>query len=240
MGATPRGHVSITDLPADDVSVKDFFEVILSPNFPPDQLVTMDELRRGMTSGETRASVAWGPDGTMLGGIVGDWFASSRVQLLSYIAVTEASRGQGVGTQLLTAAVDAWVRDLAPALVVGEVEDPHHYRDCRYGDPVARVALYERIGARTLPIPYFQPALAPALSRVRQLLLMVFASHASALTADGRIEGSVVETFLTEYLTQAEGMPADHDSEAQGLLRTCRRAEGLPLVTVAELAQFTS
>jgi hypothetical protein len=48
-----------------------------------------------------------------------------------------------------------------------EVEDPRYAQsNPALGDPQARVRFYERLGARALPVPYFQPAFGLAGQRV--------------------------------------------------------------------------
>lgn len=218
---------------SDDALVSEFYRAVLRPSFRDDELVDEDELRETIAAGTCHVLVARDGDGTVLGGAVGDWFESSRVQLLSYLATRPGTRGRGLGTLLVRAAVDSWLTRLDPLLVVGEVEDPRHYSnddpDSPYGDVIARVRFYEKLGVRSLPIPYTQPALRDGASRVPHLLLMVFAVGAGAAVAPGRVEGAVVERFLVEYFTDMEGDVSD-DVELSRLLAACREPGGLPLL----------
>jgi GNAT superfamily N-acetyltransferase len=222
----------------DDALVSEFYRAVLRPSFRDDELVDEDELRETIDAGTCHVLVARDDDGTVLGGAVGDWFESSRVQLLSYLAARPGVRGRGLGTLLVRAAVDSWVTRLDPLLVVGEVEDPRHYSnddpDSPYGDVIARVRFYEKLGVRALPIPYTQPALRTGASRVPHLLLMVFAVGAGAAIEPGRVEGAIVEQFLVEYFTDMEGDVSD-DVELSRLLAACREPSGLPLLLADEL-----
>jgi GNAT superfamily N-acetyltransferase len=228
---------SLADLAGadDERLVLDLYRSVLLPNFRPDELVTEDELVSSLRSGSCRIMIAQDAGGAVVGGIVGDWFPESHVQLLSYIAVRPGVRGQGVGTSLLETAIAGWVADLAPLLVIAEVEDPRHYHGTEFGDAVARVRLYERTGARSLPVPYSQPALGPGMARVPHLLLMVFAADPLARLATGHIDGRVVARFLTEYFAGSEGPARPDDTELEAALRACSAPGGLPLLLAEEL-----
>lgn len=223
---------------SDDQGVADFYRTVLQPNFSADELETQDGIVEGMEEGRTFALLARAAEGVIVGGAVGDWFADSQVMLLSYIAVPDTLRGNGIGSTLLAAAQRTWTVELAPLLIVGEVEDPRHYQDTGFGDPRRRVALYERSGVRSLPIPYFQPALRPGASRVPHLLLMVFGGTADPPGAE-RVDGAIVECFLREYFELCEGPPREDDLEYHDLLGRCRQPGGLPLLLVKDLPELS-
>jgi GNAT superfamily N-acetyltransferase len=218
----------------DEAGVASFYQSVLMPNFPPDELESEQALATELREGRARALVARTQDGSLLGGSVWQWFPGSQVLLLSYIAVTGERRSQGVGTRLLDAGLSTWAAEFSPVLIVAEVEDPRHYRDTRFGDPVRRVRLYQRIGARALPLPYFQPALTPGQDRVRHLMLMVLGGSAAPADA-GQVDGQVIERFLAENLEAAEGRARPGDAEAQQLFAACRQPGGLPLLPVSVL-----
>jgi GNAT superfamily N-acetyltransferase len=157
---------------------------------------------------------------------------------VTYLVVSPALRGRGAGSLVLRTAMDQWTRELAPRLIVGEVEDPRYFDDAGMGDPVARVRLYERMGVRSLPIPYAQPALTPTSARVPHLMLMVFAADDRAKLESGNIDGRIPEQFLTEYFESAEGPSRFRDDEFEAMITACRRAGGLPLLHAAELPEY--
>jgi GNAT superfamily N-acetyltransferase len=234
-----RPVITIEEVDADDdQQVADFYRLILARNFPADELETSENVAAGLKSGGTRALVARTADAAIVGGAVGDFFPRSRVMLLSYLAVAAEGRGTGTGGLLMKALTDLWGRQFSPPLLVMEVEDPrHHYTDPAFGDPVARVRFYERLGARALPLPYFQPALGADGQRVPHLMLMVFGGT-DAPPGTARVDGKLIELFLTEYLEGCEGPVRPDDAEAQRLLAACRRPGGLPLLRVSELPSF--
>jgi GNAT superfamily N-acetyltransferase len=237
--STGRPVVTIEELDADDADeVADFYRRVLASNFPTDELETSENFAAGLKSGGTRAIAARTAEGTIAGGAVGDLFLQGRVLLLSYLAVAAEGRGGGTGGLLMKAVTDVWGSQFGPSLFVMEVEDPrHHHSDAAFGDPEARVRFYERLGARALPVPYFQPALGPAGHRVPHLMLMVFGGT-DAPPGTQQIDGKIIELFLTEYLEGCEGLVRPDDTATQRLLAACRRPGGLPLLRVSELPSF--
>ncbi len=224
------GKLDLSDGPA----VADFYQTVLQPNFSVDELRTEDSIVEGMQESRTYALVARSAKGAIVGGAVGDWFSSSQVMLFVYIAVPDKWRGNGIGRQLLAAAHSTWTEELAPLLIVGEVEDPRYYQDTGFGNPFRRLALYENNGIRSLPVPYFQPAIRPGSGRVPHLLLMV--SGGTALQpGTGRVDGAVVERFLKEYFELCEGPPREDDPEYYALLEACHQPGGLPLLLAKDL-----
>ncbi len=236
--ATPPVHsdIRVEQLNGTDASTAaDFYRRILVPHFRADEMDTEEDFTVSLAQDKTMALAARMADGAMAGGAVADFFPRSSVLLLSYIAVLPAGRGSGIGSILMNGVTEAGNAHYAPALMVMEVEDPqHHSADPSLGDPEARVRFYERLGARTLPVPYFQPSLGAGRERVRNLLLMVFGGSGMPSGA-GRVDGTVVEAFLTEFLEHYEGPPRADDAEAQHMLAACRQPGGLPLLVVSEL-----
>jgi GNAT superfamily N-acetyltransferase len=218
----------------DDRVVSEFYRRILLPHFRADELETEESIVEGLREGGTRALVARTQEGTIVGGAVCDWFPRSCVLLFSYIAVPAEYRGNGIATQLVAAVRSAWAAELDPRLIVGEVEDPRYFHDTTFGDPGARVRLYERIGARVLPVPYFQPALRPGRHRVPHLLLMVFGG-AQAPPAARQVDGQIVGRFLVEYFELCEDPLLPEDPDAERMLAACRRPGGLPMLLVSDL-----
>ena len=215
--------------------VPEFYRTVIVPNFAPDELESETELMAGLRSGRSRVLIATDPDGTMLGGAVGDYFPRSNVMLLAYLAVLAVGRSRGVGAAVLEAARRAWTTELNPKLIVLEVEDPREFTgSAATGDPVARVRFYERHGVRTLPLPYLQPSLGPGTARVPGLMLMVMGGTDAPVGATS-VDGQHVAEFLTEYFEEFEGPVQPGDSDFSQLLAGCARPGGLPLMTVDEL-----
>ncbi|MFI6759049.1 hypothetical protein ACIBF5_07885 [Micromonospora sp. NPDC050417] len=204
---------------------------VLATSFPPDQLVSLADLRKQIETGLVVVTAAVDGDGRVLGGVVGEWSPTSRVMLLSYLAVAADARGGGVGRFLYTGAVESWPARHHPCLVLAEVESPAgHSGSEAYGDPLARLRFYGRHGARLLELPYFQPALAPGLSRVPDLLLLVLHLDTEFHGAGGAdtVAGEPLRQFMVEYFESTEGAVPD-DPTASALLHAMAAPGGVPL-----------
>ncbi|MBO0804208.1 MAG: hypothetical protein J2P25_14180 [Nocardiopsaceae bacterium] len=222
--------------PDDDPAIAEFYERILLPHFRDSELVSSEDFSASLKGGETRGLLARTARGAIAGGAVGDIFPRSRALLLSYLAVPAEGRGMGTGSLLMKAVAEVWGGPAGPALFVLEAEDPRYYgSDDTLGDPEARVRFYERLRARTVPVPYFQPAIGPAGERVPHLLLMVFGGT-EAPPGTPRLDGRAIESFLTEYIEESEGPVRPDDAEAQRLLAACRAPGGLPLLRFRDLS----
>ncbi len=223
--------------PADSQQVASFYRTVLAPHFIADELDTEENFAAGLRLGGSRALVARAEGGAIIGGAVTDWFARSHVLLLSYIAVLSAHRSTGAGAALMAAVSGSGPADLRPALLVAEVEDPRYFAsDPAHGDPWARWRFYQRLGGRTLPLPYMQPALGQGRSRVPHLLLMVLGGTMAPPGAE-RVDGETVKLFLQEYFEGCEGPVRPGDLQVQELFAACRQPGGVPLLPPGELPE---
>jgi GNAT superfamily N-acetyltransferase len=211
--------------------IEALYQQVLVPSFPPDELVSLDEVQE--IADREDASIWLAEDdaeGTILGGAVAEWDASVRVLLLSYLAVRPGVRGRGIGGHLYLAALESWRQRFKPCLVIAEVEDPAvHTGSEDHGDPAARLQFYVDRGSRILDFPYFQPALEPGVERVSGLLLIVLhADPEFAGAGEDTIDAQVVRKYLENYQTQYEGKVAT-DDQAMIMWRALDRPEGIRL-----------
>jgi GNAT superfamily N-acetyltransferase len=225
--------VASTDLTPAELAV--FYDEILAPSFDSAELVERTELLADLAddTSATRGAIAYDETGLIIGGIVGDWSAASRVMLVSYLAARRGLRGHGIGGQLLGKVLPAWTSRFGALLVVAEVENPRYFQsDEGHGDPEARLRFYARLGAKIVDIPYFQPSLSPDQPRVRNLFLMVLSADQSVLRDDNRVDAETVRSFVEEYLTDSEG---DVDDDEVRALRAALHAnDAIPLLDPAE------
>lgn len=221
----------INEVPGPAPVIEAFYHQILVPSFPPDELISVDEVQ-AIASGD--AGSVWlaqdeDEDETILGGAVAEWDESTRVLLLGYLAVRPGTRGGGTGGPLYLAALACWRERFKPCLVLAEVEDPAaHGGSEAYGDPAARLRFYLSRGSRILDLPYFQPALGPEGVRIPGLLLLVL--HADPVFAgagEDTIDAGVVREYLENYQTEYEGKVAS-DDQAMVLWRALDRPGGVP------------
>jgi GNAT superfamily N-acetyltransferase len=127
-------------------------------------------------------------------------YRESQCLLLSYIAVEEDWRGQGLARELfdraLGSAQKAAQQDGGPIRAIfAEIHDPRRVPEgSDVIDPEARVRIMERLGAWRVPISYVQPALGEGSKRSDQLMLIAF-----PLDGKPTVDASAVAEFLREY-----------------------------------------
>lgn len=220
--AAAPAPVELVDL-VDPADLADLHAQVLTPSFPPAELIDLDDLLAGCASG---ALYALGVirDGRVVAGAVGSGAAPGGVVLLVYLAIAPGERGGGIGGALLDGAVARWVAQFSPAYVLAEVEHPaHHTASVEHGDPAARLRFYARHGAQVLAVPYFQPGIGPDGPRVPALLLVTLyvddSARAGSPGPDGheRVSAPPLRDFLTAYLLGSEGSLRD-DAATRALL----------------------
>jgi GNAT superfamily N-acetyltransferase len=189
----------------DDETFERFYREVLETAFSPAELISLAEFHssyRVPLPGYHGMVVLDGDQ--PVGGLLGEYSAASGVMLLSYLAIREDTRGQGLGTRLLGRALPRWRETLRPVAILGEIEDPRCHATGPHGDPMARLRLYDRLGARLLPLSYFQPSLASGLPRVPGMLLISMDPE-----ADG-VPEEALTSFLDEYIESYEGAEIRH------------------------------
>lgn len=221
------------------VALDTFHRRVLSPHFPPSELVSIEALRSGMDDGSVEVWAATDEAGRMVGGAVGEFSPSCRIMLLSYLAVVADGRGGGAGSFLYDRVIRQWAVRYQPCAIVAEVEHPQRHSGSEaYGDPSARLRFYSRHGARILRLPYFQPPLGPGHPRVYGMLLLLLHADPQLWESAQRqtLAAEPLRTFLTEYLESAEGSLAHDDPSVAQLLAALDHPGGVPVLPTAELA----
>jgi GNAT superfamily N-acetyltransferase len=185
--------------------LEQLYEEVLVPSFPADEL---DERwwREPENRRPTLTIVALAPDDSIVGGVVGEWYAAERILLIAYLAVRREARGDRVGTALMGAAADRWYGRFEPLVVLGELRDPRHHPNDEYA--AIRIHFYDRLGAKVLAVPYFQPRLRPTGPRVYHMLLAAFHVSPEALSRPDAVDAAVLAAFLDRYVLECEGEAA--------------------------------
>lgn len=210
---------------------------ILMPAFPSNEITPLDVLQRMWVGTPPRLAVHAALDsyGQPVGCALAQWFPRSTVLLFAYLAVRADRRGGGIGTCLVTRALREWAMVYRPALVVAEAEDPHAYPCTPDQDPLGRLRLYARLGARLLELRYVQPEINPGAGRVRDLLLLIAQDYSAGLvTAPSGIvgvPGLVVRAFLEEYYRDCEG-ETHCDAEFLAMVRPLTSGMVVPLSSI--------
>jgi hypothetical protein len=219
--------------PATNDKLTSLYREIVVPAFPPDELMSVDELEAGVRLGTTRVTAAVDERGAPAACAVAEWSPASRVLLLSYLAVAGSGRGRGVGGSLYRHVLGEWTAQYGPCLFVAEVEHPdQHAGSAAHGDPLRRLRFYGAHGARVLRLPYFQPALRQGSRRIYGMLLL--ALHVDPPFTGPRpdsVAGAPLALWMQEYLAETEG-PAGGDPAAAALLDALAAADGVALLDV--------
>ncbi len=185
------------------------YREILVPSFRREELDPYERLAAGLTNEPRNTDIAAARESSdeILGAMVGDWYPSHRVYLLSYLAVLQGSRGGGIGTSLMRR-LGEYSRERRALVTLAEVDDPRrHTTEALIGDPEARLAFYGRFGARVLDLPFFQPRLVADGPRAHGMLLLTLDVHSDALEggAVAALRGDVLGGFLRSYFADCEG-----------------------------------
>ncbi|MFC4030593.1 N-acetyltransferase [Streptomyces polygonati] len=227
--------MQVTALDPDHPLLDAVYDDLLVTAFPPDELITRDELRSGLAGGGMLGSLVVAHD-RPVGVALGEFSADSGVLLLAYMSVRGDARSGGIGGLLMESAVrGSWQERLHPLITLAEIEHPAaHAADARRGDPSARLRFYARQGARALDTPYFQPALRPGAARVPGMLLGVLAT-APSLAGATAIPSEPVRLFLTDYFVGTEGKVPD-DAAARLLFEAVDRPGGIALLPMDDPA----
>jgi GNAT superfamily N-acetyltransferase len=238
----PNATYHVVDLAAMEDSDRrkllgEVHEQILKPAFPSNEMTPLGVLQQMWAGTPPRLAVHVALDSRRqpVGCAVAQWFPRSATLLFTYLAVRANWRGGGIGTSLVTRAVQDWAATYRPALVVAEVEDPRVYPCTPDQDPQARLRLYARLGARLLELRYVQPEINPDAGRVPDLLLLVAQEcSAGVVAAPSGIVGvpaAVVLTFLDEYYRDYEG-EAHRDTEFLAMVQPLASGDVVPLSSI--------
>lgn len=198
----PPGGLVICELGTGDVGLlQATYDAVLRPSFTIDELSGIGAV--SPAPGRT-VTVALDREGTPVGCAVSD-LDDGGIGLLSYLAVSPASRGLGVGGRLLAWLAPAW----AGRLVLAEVHDPRGHSETDDEHPEARLRFYARAGARVLDVPFVQPALSGG-SRVADMLLLVMAGPDVH-----RLSAKPLRDWVLAYYLDSEGAePTDPQGRA--------------------------
>jgi GNAT superfamily N-acetyltransferase len=222
------------DVDYDDMLAQRFYREVLLASFGSDELDDFDRFRRGLLAGAevpTLATVAVGGGSEILGGIVGEIYASAETLLLAYLAVRPDIRARGIGTALVRHAVPRWRKRPDVHLAVAEVHDPRRWLGS--GDAAEeRLRFFEQVGARVLGVPFIQPALEPGRARVPGFLLLVFDADVGC-----EVSASRVARFVLNYYAVAEGAEPPFDPQLAELLALVEQRPKIPVYPIADFTR---
>ena len=139
------------------------------------------------------------------GGLIADWYPNCNAIELSYLAVHPAFRNRRIGSQLLKTSLDLiqdtinqeYGQQKIIRNIFLEVEIPYRNELQDEINPVVRVNIWEKWGARHIPIHYTQPPLSPGKSPASNLMLLLL-PYGNQVKADG-ISATDLKSFLHEF-----------------------------------------
>lgn len=201
---------------------------ILTPSFPPHELMTLERLVTEVEHGTTSVRVVRDEDGELAGTAIATWYLEARVLLIDYLALRPGQRGGGLGGALLGSSVAAWAEQYDPCIVIAEVEHPdHHDAHPQHGDPEARLRFYAKQGARLLPLPYFTPGVGEGAVRVGGMMLAVLHAHPTLLGDDAN---EIESEPIARVLHLQAGDEGTHDAARTELIAVAGANPTLPLL----------
>ncbi len=213
---------------ASGTELSDVHADILSPSFPPHELMTLERLTDEVENGTTSVRVVRDEDGVLAGTAIATWYLEARVLLIDYLALRPGQRGGGLGRALLSSSVVAWAEQYDPCIVIAEVEHPDaHDAHPQHGDPEARLRFYARQGARLLPLPYFTPGVGEGAVRVGGMMLAVLHAHPTLLGDD---DDEIASEPIATVLHLQAGDIETHDSARTELIAAAAANPTLPLL----------
>ena len=225
-----------------DIDFHRVYNEVLEPAFPADELESVESFRSALVDNDldprTLALVAVEPgsvsSGDPVGVVVGEWYQTSDVLLIGYVAVRADRRGTGLGGSLMRVALERWLHITGCALALGEVEDPRHFNE---QEAIQRLRFHGKVGGSLLSVPYFQPRLRPDSRRVHHMLLVVFAA-ADAAKREGGVDGMVLRAFLEQYVAATEGEEAIRSDPGIAWLLRFYEASVIPLVPMTRFSDI--
>lgn len=234
----PDRDASVADMPTntvtDPVSLARVHERLLVPNFPPRELVSVQELLEDVDRGSATVRVVGDPSDPSdpVAVAITATFTDSPAVLLSYVAIRADQRGRGVGTALLSGLLAGITADPDVSVVLAEVEHPaHHQAHPVHGDPAARLRFYARLRGQILDVPYFQPAVDETQDAVYGMLLLVLAPPDRFVHGQRLLPEAGLAAALEEFMagTDPERYPVGPLLEAAG------QPGGVRMLTIAEV-----
>lgn len=224
----------------EEAGLREVYDVLLAPSFPPAELVPPDVLLDGVAGGALSVRTARDGSGPVAVAVTQRLDPAPAVLLL-YFATRRDARGQGVGSELFGELTRAVLERDRPQLFLAEVERPDRHRgSVEHGDPTARLRFYGRHGARALDVPYLQ---APIGDEDPVLGMLLLALHVDPSVLSGRdglesvpgaaLLGPAVDAMLDGYGLEDAG-------SAAARLRAAASAETVRLLPVEDYALIAS
>lgn len=175
---------------------------------------------------------------SVLGLLVAEYYAASRCILVSYLAVAETVRRQGLARRLfdlLAARIRSGQASAHQpvAAVLAEIHDPDRIAGgADVLDPAARLHVMARLGAKRIPVHYVQPALSADQEPAAGLWLVAYpdlVTDPAALTAE-RVRDFLIEFYRELGCANPTGNPVYADTFASINALAAATSRGQPML----------
>lgn len=217
----------------DGVALARVHDLLMAPNFPVDELVSVEDLIGGVLAGVAEVRVVGPVDDPVAVAVVETLEATPAV-LLAYFATREDLRGRGVGSALLKEVLRGIATDTPDAVVLAEVEHPgFHPAHPMHGDPDKRLRFYLRLGGSILDVPYFQPPVDEGQEPVYGMLLLALDPPPHLVRAGRLAPEAGLLAALESIMAAAD--PARHPVAT--VVRAAAMPDGVRLLGLDDVAQ---
>jgi len=181
-----------------DINEREDFDVILNRVFGPKQINEPHSV--------IILSISEDDNQEVMGGLIADWYETSKSIHLIYLIIDEKFRGKGVAKKLIKEGVEDiknWInteKGVEIKNVFFESNNPEKTTTDSF-DPVTRLEIFSHLGAKLININYIQPALDKNKKEVDNLLLLSFPQFNEK---GDKIPATEIMAFLTDLYLSLE------------------------------------
>lgn len=168
--------------------------------------------------------VALSESDDVVGFVVSEYYGESSCALITYLAVNDIYRGNGVARTLINSAIDVLLSESSGALlsVFMECHNPDIVSDgMDTFSPTARLAIMKKLGCMYVPINYVQPPLSPEGRPSSDLVLICVVRDEVIAPPSGQI----VAGFLKEFYRSLGVVDADSNQDFRLMMKCISRME---------------
>jgi GNAT superfamily N-acetyltransferase len=166
-------------------------------------------------------------DQELNGGIISDYYPSSGVIHLIYIAIQENKRGTGIARKLILDLLPKAIEQLekekgfSAKVIIFESNIPWK-TEVDSIDPTLRLKIFGKLGAKFIPIDYVQPALSESRTKVENLFLLSFPLDRKPF--HHTLNTNVLKHFLHEFYI---GLGIEQPEKNEDFLHMCSKINSL-------------
>jgi len=181
----------------------------------------------------------------VIGGLVADWYSDCESLEIIYIAISPDKRRNGIGSCLLKYSIDQIRESVAKEFkiikhIFIEVDIPDLPKDSTSSsenvmDPTERISVWEKWGAKRIPINYIQPSLSAGKAPVSHMMLMRL--PASQTESNDTIPQKDLKDFLKSFY---EGLHAGNDSALDKMIEDINMVSRLNNILLEDLVESPS